>query len=255
MTNKLSRFVITLAVVCLAMSCAVAQNGWKIIDESGEITLVSNGRLKQSWGEDALIMDGRRNQILFLSAEKKAYATGTPEEYCALMKETQEAMMAKLPSDQRSMIEGMRGDTNEHKAQKVAVKSLGPGGMVSGLATEKYAVSVDGELYEEVWLATDPDFLKQFKPLVSIFRGFSECVGSMSLKDDVETSKEYLDLYEKGIEVKARRAGAEGEGETGHEAHVERVRVADSEFAVPAGYTKMELRAFVSAQMGGMDDK
>ena len=255
MKNMVNRFVITIAVIVLAGQTALAQKGWRITDENGEITLISNGRLKQSWGEDALIMDGKQNKILFLSAEKKGYAQGTPEEYCALMKEVQDAMMANLPPDQRAMIEGMRGNKDKAKPRKVVVKPLGSGGQVSGLETDKYAVYVDGELYEEVWLANDPDFLKQFKPLVAIFRGFSQCVGSMSSQDDVEVSKEYLDLYQKGIEVKARRAGAEAEEETAEESRVERVILAESEFAIPPGYTKMELRVFVYGQMGGMGDE
>ena len=78
---------------------------------------------------------------------------------------------------------------------------------------------------------------------------------SAGMQDEVETTKEYLDLYEKGVEVKIRRAGTEGEAEGDEESQVERVTVSDSEFAIPAGYKKTELRTFVYGQMGGMDDK
>ncbi len=255
--KTLGRILFVMMVVALSLSTVYAQNGWKIVDQSGEVTLISNGRLKQSWGDDGMLMDGKKNRITFLSAEKGAYAEGTPEEYCTLLKEVQDAMMAKLPAEQRSMIEGMRKQKTGSAPPKVVVKSQGSGGVISGLKTEKYAVYVNDELREEVWLATDPDFTKQFKPLIPIFRGFSQCVGSMTagMQDEVETSKEYLDLYEKGVEVKIRRAGTEGDGEGEEESQVERVTVADSEFAVPAGYKKIELRTFVYGQMGGMDDK
>jgi hypothetical protein len=253
MRYTVAQLAIGFAVLSFALQIAVAQNAWKITDQSGEVTLISNGRLKQSWAEDGLIMDGKKNQILFLSSKKKAYAKGTPEEYCKLMKEAQETMMAKLPPDQRAAVEGMYGKKQGGKAPKVVVKAQGAGGKVSGLQTEKYAVYADNELYEEVWLATDPDFLKHFKPLASIFRVFSECVGSMALKDPVESSKEYMNLYEMGIEVKARKAGSEAKEEPGKEAIVERVAAAEAEFAVPPGYMNMDLRTFVYGQMGGMD--
>lgn len=257
MKTTLGRSAVLFTLIVISLQMALAQNAWKIVDESGEITLISNGRLKQSWGDDALLMDGKKNRILFLSSEKKAYAQGTPEEYCALIKEAQDGMMAKLPPEQRAMLEGMRKNKEGAKPPKVVVKPQGSGGKVSGLETEKYAIYVDGELREEVWLATDVDFVKQFKPLIGIFRGFSQCVGSMSMsmQDEVETSKEYLDLYEKGIEVKARRAGADEEGQTEEESTIERVTVSDSEFAIPSGYKEIDLRVFVYGQMGGMDDE
>ena len=257
MKTTVSRFLATCVVIVVFLHAAVAQNGWKIFDSSGEVTLISNGRLKQSWGDDALLMDGKKNRILFLSAEKQAYAQGTPDQYCTLMKEAQDAMVAKLPPEQRSMMENMRKQKSGGKPPAVVIKPQGSGGLVSGLKTEKYAIYVDGELREEVWLATDPDFLKQFKPLIGIFRGFSQCVGSMSvsMQDELETSKEYLDLYEKGVEVKVRRPGADDEQGGDEESRVERVSVPDSEFAVPDGYKEIDLRTFVYGQMGGMDDE
>jgi hypothetical protein len=169
MKTTASRFLATCVVIVVFLHAAVAQNGWKIVDASGEVTLISDGRLKQSWGDDALLMDGKKNRILFLSAEKQAYAQGTPDQYCTLMKEAQDAMVAKLPPEQRSMMENMRKQKSGGKPPAVVIKSQGSGGLVSGLKTEKYAIYVDGELREEVWLATDPDFLKQFKPLIGIF--------------------------------------------------------------------------------------
>lgn len=251
MKNTPFRIVALLVLFVAILQAAAAQNGWRIVDQGGETTLISKGRLKQAWGEDALIMDGTKNRILFLSAEKKAFASGTPDEYCRLMKEMQDELIAKLPPDQRSSVTARRGQKEGGTQPAVAVKYQGSGGKVSGLTTDKYAVTVDGKLYEEIWLATDADFLKHFKPLVGIFRDFSQCVSSMAMKDDVESTKEYLDLYEKGIEVKARRAGSGGEEGSGQEASVERVTVTDAEFAVPAGYSVMDLRVFVRSQMGG----
>jgi hypothetical protein len=255
MNSIIGRQLFLAAAVAFVLHSAAAQNAWRIVDESGEITLISNGRLKQAWGDDALIMLGPENKVIFLSSEKEAYAQGTPEQYCLLMKEVQGEMIAKLPEDQRSMIEGMRGKNEPGKAPKVFVKHQGSGGTVAGLATEKYAIIVEGKLYEEVWLATDPDFLEHFRPLVSIFRGFSQCVSSMSMKDEVESSEEYLDLYAKGIEVRVRRADSAEEEPPETGTKIDRVTVADSEFAIPAGYSKMELREFVYGQMGGMDDQ
>jgi len=245
--------LLVLSIACL--EAATAQNGWRIVDQGGEITFISKGRLKQAWGEDALIMDGVKNRILFLSTEKKAFASGTPDQYCALMKEMQDELIAKLPPDQREAVTARKGQKEGGTQPTVVVKYQGAGQKVSGLATDKYAVMVDGKLYEEVWLATDADFLKHFKPLVGIFRSFSECVGSMAMRDEVESAKEYLDLYEKGIEVKARRAGAGGEEDSDQEAQVERVTVSDAEFVVPPGYSSMELREFVRSQMGGAEQE
>jgi len=255
MKNTPVRIIALLALSITGLQAVPAQNGWRIVDQGGEITLISKGRLKQAWGEDALIMDGAKNRILFLSAEKKAYASGTPDEYCALMKEVQDELIAKLPPDQREAVTARRGQKEGDTPPAVVVKYLGAGEKVSGLATDKYAVMVDSKLYEEVWLATDADFLKHFKPLVSIFRSFSQCVSSMAMKDDVESTKEYLDLYEKGVEVKARRAGSGDEEDSGQEAQVERVTLTDSEFAIPAGYSTMALREFVRSQMGGMEQE
>ena len=132
MNTMTCRLLVTLMVVPLGLSALHAQNGWKIVDQSGEVTIISNGRLKQSWGDDAMLMDGKKNRITFLSSEKNAFAEGTPEEYCALLKEVQDAMMAKLPAEQRSMIEGMRKQKSGSAPPKVVVKPQGSGASSRG---------------------------------------------------------------------------------------------------------------------------
>src|SRR4030095_1140301 len=98
----------TVAVLAFALCsqlASVAEAGWVIVDESGNQTSLSRGRLKMSPKESqgmSMSLDIGRARMWVADAGKRAYWEGSVEDYCEAMKTT---------------MAGASGDTGENKEQ------------------------------------------------------------------------------------------------------------------------------------------
>ena len=157
---------------------ATVEAGWVMQEKEGDQTLISKGRLKSSADNISWILDGPGNKVYFIDGHRKTYASGTVEDYCGATATLVEQTMKNLPAEQRKSLEQMMKKDNEEARHTVEVMGAGDGGNVAGLKTVKYKVEVDGELYEEIWLATDSDLLNEFKSLKPLLRKFSACAST-----------------------------------------------------------------------------
>lgn len=242
--------VIYVVIIAAFFGIAVAVHaGWVIVERKGDTALVSNGRVRASSENMVSLIDGAKSEITFINDKDKTYFKGTVDDFCNAMSEMLEMMMKGLPPEQRKMMEQMM----EEKAQKPfpEVKAIkeGGGGTIAGFKTTKYKVMVNGELYEEIWFATDPSLMKEIKPLVPVLRKFSKCSGEMAMERGPETSPEYLKLMEKGWEVKKLSHG-EGVPRTLNDVvKLEKKNIPDSEFTIPSGYRKVSFIEMMASQM------
>jgi hypothetical protein len=238
-----------MAVALLLGLAVTVEAGWMMQEKEGDQTLISKGRLKSSADNISWILDGPGSKVYFIDGHEKTYATGTVEDYCGATAALVEQTMKNLPAEQRKMMEQMMKKDNEEARHTVSVKGAGDGGSVAGLKTVKYKVEVDGELYEEIWLATDSDLLNEFKSLKPLLRKFSTCVSTFGTEFTPENSPEYLQLMERGVEVKSI-AYSDGSPEPVTDVvKLEKKDLPEAEFSVPRGYRQITFEEMLKSQM------
>jgi len=96
------------ALVLLLLVTPVAEAGWLFVDEGGNQTSLSRGRLKMAPKESqgmAMSLDIGRARMWVADAGKKTYWEGTVEEYCQAMRATMSGAMADM---EKQMAESMK---------------------------------------------------------------------------------------------------------------------------------------------------
>jgi hypothetical protein len=238
-----------MAVALLLGLAVTVEAGWIMQEKEGDQTLISKGRLKSSADNISWILDGPGNKVYFIDGHEKTYATGTVEDYCGATAELVEQTMKNLPAEQRKSLEQMMKKENEEARHTVAVIEAGDGGSVAGFKAVKYKVEVDGELYEEIWLATDSDLLNEFKSLKPMLRKFSTCASTFGTEFTPENSPEYRQLMERGVEVKSI-AYTDGSPEPVTDVvKLEKKDLPETEFSVPRDYRQITFGEMLKSQM------
>ena len=238
-----------MAVALLLGLAVTVEAGWIMQEKEGDQTLISKGRLKSSADNISWILDGPGNKVYFIDGHEKTYATGTVEDYCGATAALVEQTMKNLPAEQRKSMEQMMKKDNAEARHTVSVMGAGDGGRVAGLKTVKYKVEVDGELYEEIWLATDSDLLNEFKSLKPLLRKFSTCASTFGTEFTPENAPEYLQLMERGVEVKSI-AYTDGSPEPVTDVvKLEKKDLPEAEFSVPRDYRQVTFEEMLKSQM------
>jgi len=238
-----------MAIALFLVVAVTVEAGWIMQEKESDQTLISKGRLKSSADNISWILDGPGNKVYFIDGHEKTYAAGSVEDYCSATTALIEQTMKNLPAEQRKSLEQMMEKDKEEGRHTVTVKGTGDGGIVAGLKTVKYKVEVDGELYEEIWLATDSDLLNEFKSLKPLLRKFSTCVSTFGTEFTPENAPEYLKLMEHGVEVKSI-AYTDGSPEPVTDV-VKLVKkdLPESEFSVPRDYRQVTFGEMLKSQM------
>jgi hypothetical protein len=219
--------------------------GYVIEEESGDLTLLSNGKLKSNWEDGGIIMDGSKDIMILFFSQKKVYARGTTDDYCKEIKAMYDLMMKNIPEEQRKMMEQMMGKKPKETPPKVSVVKTGSGEIIAGFKTVKYKVLVNGKLYKEIWLATDPSLINEYKPIVRMMWKFGSCTGSMQKENSPETSPEYLALMEKGLELKSISYDEDDTEENTDIVNIQKKDIPANAFKVPAGYKKVSFSELI----------
>ena len=239
MSKKWFILLVLAALLCMA---GPADAGWIMVEQNGDKTLISNGRLKGTSEGVSWILNGPKKEMSFIDDGQKIYWQGTIDDYCSSMTDMMDQMMKNIPEDQRKMMEQMMAKGNQTPGQKVDVVKTGEGKKIAGFNTLKYKVLVNGELFEEVWLTTDAAVMKEYKPLVPVIQKFNSCMGIMGMEFMPEKSAEYQKLWEIGFHLRSVRY-EDGNPETDTDVvKMEKADIPGKEFQVPAGYQQ---RSFV----------
>lgn len=222
-----------------------AQAGW-VITENGEQSFLSEGKVR-SGGEDGMsILDAAAGKLIFVDSSRKVYVESTVEEYCKTISDIQKRALESVPPEQRKMMEEMLGGANQGPAPKVSVVEEGSGGKIAGMDTVKHKVLVDGALYEEVWLATDPELKKDYAPLTKMVGKFEACVAAPVAKKTAHTSPQYAELLARGLIVKTVSHGPEGA--SSEVKSIQKQDIPSSKFEVPVGHRKVTLAELFTQQ-------
>lgn len=270
MKRSLSRrLAATVAAVLLGLSSAEA--GYRLTDKDGDQTLVSKGRVKEISGDGEgpqSVFDLGTARAWMSNPEREAYWEGTIDELCTTIRETASSMarsmeramegeLAKLPPESHARVEQMRKNLAANRAAGEQPEAPGPGvvkvertdetATIAGQPTRKYRVLVDGKLYEEDWLTTDPAFAREFAldKASSLMGRVSTCAQTSdpdsAAGKGVDEGKIYQQLYPQGWPLKAiGHAGGKTRTKTQID-KIEKEDVPESEFKPPAGYRKAPL--------------
>jgi hypothetical protein len=260
--------LLPIVAAATALWVSVVFAGFRLTDEDGDQTLVSKGRVKELSGEGEgpqSVFDLGSARAWISNPEGRVYWEGTIDELCTTIQETAaamgksmeralEAQLSKLPPEGRAKVEQMRADM---KAKRAAEEQTGPGvikvertdetATIAGQRTRKYRVLVDGKLYEEDWLTTDPIIAKEFAldKASALMSRVSSCAAAgdpdPSRPKGVDEGKVYQQLYPRGWPLKAV-SHAGGKTRTKNEiTAIEPRDVPDREFTPPAGFRKAPL--------------
>lgn len=235
-----------------------ARGGWMQVDEGGAFVLISEGRVKFFTEDEdgmTIVSDLKSGEYMFVDNAARIYTRGSADRLCKGLAGVKAAK--EMSTEHKGRIERMIGADKKGKAPKVSVKKAGSGGIIAGFRTEKYTVTSDGKLYEEVWITTDAALLKELngpKGLSSLVAGMRKI--EICLKDayaraigksgagkgmEVEDSKTYGELLKKGWLLRKIHYGHEGPVER-EVLSMEKKKVSPSEFKPPSGYKEVPPR-------------
>jgi Domain of unknown function (DUF4412) len=237
------------------LTAAAAEAGWLIVDDRGDQTLVSRGRLRIAGGQgdgQVMVLDLGRARVWVADTGRSLYWDGTVEEYCqglrTIMPSPEEQLAERLkdlPADQRAQVEELlkkRARGGAAVPPRVAVERTGETETIAALPTRKYRVLVDGALYEELWLTTEAALVGELelgRAPDTFGRMFACMAGSGATRP--EATAEYRQLFGQGWPLKAVYHG-DGAGTLRTlVTRVEKRDIPERDFTPPAGFTKAPL--------------
>jgi hypothetical protein len=252
----------------LALAPALAQAGWVIdwsttaVTQKDErmptqqsIQYISDNRVRMQQPEITSITDFTQDRFTLINSTKRYFWSGSVDDYVREMTAQRTEALAdrtgKLPIPQIKKDEAKKAEA-EHKKPSpsptvlppVSLTSAGAGGKVAGYDTDKYEVRVDGDLFQEVWLApslklgSDLDlarFIAQQQKTGAAMIGKSAKQYNAMYND-----AEYRDLLTKGFVLKTTTHHMAGSFER-VATSVKQTDVAASEFTPPDDYRKVRL--------------
>jgi hypothetical protein len=229
-----SRLLPVARTLVLAVGCLVgvtAEAGWLIVDENGDQTLVSRGRLKMNPREargQSMVLDLTRARMWVADAGRRLYWEGTVEEYC-------EALRGLMPSLQTPPAGSPGGDGTP--PPRVTLERTDEAETIAKLPTRKYRVLVEGKLYEELWLANDEQLVRELD-LTRAPDTFGRMFACMVTMDGQrpEASAEYRRLFAEGWPLKAVFHGEGGSPGRALVTRAEPREIAERDFMPPAGF-------------------
>ena len=243
------KWSVLMAVAVVFWLVIPADAGFVMVDQNGETTLISKGRIKNASEGIVFILNGPSDEMIFINDEQKTYSRGTTDEYCNSISATFEKMMEGVPEEQRKMMEQMMAKGKKTSGQDVSIVKLGDGGTIAGYKTVKYKVLAGGELFKEIWLTLDSSLMKEYKLLVPVLKKFDSCTNRMGIESSPENTPEYQKLWEAGFELKSvRYESGNPEPET-DVVQLEKKTIPESEFKIPSGYKQVSFAELLKAQM------
>jgi len=227
---------LALALLSLALVAAPVWAGWVQVEKEGEKLLISQGRIKtvpEDPAEGWTVMDFKKGQILVVNPQDRTYAQASLQQFCQTMQQFMSQMKAMT---------GKKSET-EPKAVKVEVVKQGPGGKIVGYDCTKYRVLVDGRLKEEVWLTSEPEFVKDFDPGL-----LSKMIGCAAGRGDVESAPAYQRMISSGWVLRAI-THENGQAETETDViSLQKEDIPEDEFKAPQGYRQTTLDEALKAE-------
>ncbi len=269
-----------LLLVSFFLFTVTANAGWVMEDSEGSTTYIGKDKIKSEYTNEGIsishIIDVNKGLITMVDKNRKIYGSGTPDEYCnatrSFGKEMQEQAMAGLSPEQRKMMEEQMKQLQQMSKSApmenmpkpvVSIKRTGSNDVIAGHKTDKYTVNVDGDKYQDIWIASDISMDDEMKKLrldkfQLMQKRMDKCMDAskeeMGMMADPLDSPEYKKLTEKGFVMKEvyHTGGFSGPAgdETTEVVRLEKKSISSSEFKIPAGYKKVPIIDLFKGMMG-----
>ncbi len=270
-----------LLLVSFFVFAVIVHAGWVMEETDGSTTYLGKGMIKAEYNNEGVnfahIIDTNKELISMVDKNRKIYGSGTPDEYCKATKdfgkEMQEQAMAGLPPEARKIMEEQMKQLQQQSKSApienmpkpvVSIKKTGSSDVIAGHKTDKYTVNVDGDKYQEIWIASDISIDDEMKKLRLdkfhlMMNRMDKCMNAsedaMGMMADPLDSPEYKKLTEKGFVMKevyytGGFSGHEGEARK-QVVRIEKKSISASEFKIPAGYKKVPVKELFKGMMGG----
>jgi hypothetical protein len=254
--------------------------GWVMEKTDGTTTYLGKGMIKAEYSNEGMsfahIINANEGLITIVDKNRKIYGSGTPDEYCnatrSFGKEMQEQAMAGLPPEQRKMIEEqMKQFQQKSKSNPmgnmpkpvVSIKKTGSNKVIAGHKTDKYIVNVDGDKYQEIWIASDISMDDELQKLRLgkfhlIQKRMDKCMDASEeesgMMADPLDSPEYKKLTKKGFVMRevyytSVFTGSGGD-ETTEVIKLEKKSISASEFKMPVDHKKVPVKDLFKGMMG-----
>jgi len=272
-----------ISLLCLTalLAASPASAGYRLTDKEGDETLVSKGRVKEQSTEGAgpeSVFDLASARAWMSNPDRRVYWEGSIDELCSTIRQTaktmakqmeqaMEAELARLTPEQREKVEQMRKGLAAKRAAAESEAAKKPGvvkvertdetATIAGQPTRKYRVLVDGDLYQENWLTTDPAFAKEFAldKASEVMSRVSACAESEDTGSGkgkgVDEAEIYRKLYAQGWPLKAvayKDGKARPKSET---VKIEKRDIPESDFLPPKDYKKSSLGEVMFSGVAG----
>lgn len=265
----------SLALLASAVAPAIADAGWVVqwtntaVKSTGErmpaqssSMAIAGNRVRTEQPEAVTLMDCNTGRFSLLNPDKQYFWSGTVDDYVREVSQHRaSALQEKMGQDPRKKKQKAGEDkpfrpkpVDPAKLQPVSITKTGETEKIAGYDTEKYAVLVNGELFQEIWVAPSLDvsadlnwdrYLADQRKLSAAMLGKSgEAYSALYFND------EYRKLLAKSFALKTVVHHIAG----GFERAATSVRQADvpaSDFEVPESYRKVRLTDVLSAPAPG----
>jgi hypothetical protein len=234
---------VLVAVALVAPSHA----GWVMKESDGTEMFVAKQKMASTWEGGGMVMNAKDKTMVLWDSNKQVYVKSTVAEFCTGTKDMFDQMMAKMPPEQAEMMKQMMGSQPD---ANVTVEQKGTGEKVAGYATNKYDVMNNGELYEEMWIATDKELMKDFEPFVEMMTEFVGCSSSIASfgKKVPESTEQYIKLYTSGVVLKLVNHGRAAAQKSTDVTELTKEDVPDSKFETPKGYRQVDFGELMGMQ-------
>lgn len=241
-----------LVLTVLLLVASAAEAGWLIVDENGDQTLISRGRLKMSPKQadgHSMVLDLARARMWVADAGRKLYWDGTVEEYCEAARGTMAAAQTMMAEQMKDMPPAQREQTMQMLKQmgggggasgpppKVTIERTADTEKIAGLPARKYRVLANGKLYEELWLTTDAALVRELElaRAPDTFGRMFACIAGPG-GERVEATGEYRQIFAQGWPLKVVYHGEGGAAGRALVTRVEQRDLPEPDFAPPAGF-------------------
>ena len=219
-----------------------AHAGYRYVGEDGVETVISEGRMRVSIPAVGYMRgyDGPRGRLWLANTKTRTFWQGTADEYCQDAKRTRDAMMARqaanlspeqrrlmeqykkaesapeatrerqmenVPPAQRSMVEQYTKPPAPSSV-KVTIERTEERSTIAGQPVRKARVLADGQLMEELWLATDPAFTQSidYAKVREIDRRVQQCTSGEQLDRGDRDFENLPEMYRRAVDPGGHRA-------------------------------------------------
>ncbi|OQX23342.1 MAG: hypothetical protein BWK80_26500 [Desulfobacteraceae bacterium IS3] len=252
---------IFMLAVLFSLSASGVFAGWEFVENTKgddaqtdtQTSCIQDNKMKFVTPDHIMLVDVDKNTVTFADPKRKAYWTGTPEEFAAQAQKNMENMdrmiekqLSQLPANQREKVRQSLVQEMSRRFQsspsKIEVKAAKQSDKIAGHSVEKYEVMMNGQLRQELWIAEDVKVNKDLdiKKYGNMMKSFQSPFGRND-QDAALSSPEVMEVISKGWPLRKVDYDEDGYPEREEVVKVENKSLPDTVFALPAGYRQMPM--------------